>query len=56
MIKFNTLNLSLKVLFSISNKSTNQMHQSVRFIVRRLNTAQHVSASSSPSSGAYKLQ
>jgi len=26
-----------------SNKSTNQMHQSLRFIVRRLNKAQHVS-------------
>jgi len=26
-----------------SNKSTNQMHQSLSFIVRRLNTAQHVS-------------
>ena len=26
-----------------SNKSTNQMHQSLRFIVRRSNTAQHVS-------------
>jgi len=27
----------------ISNKSTNQMHQSLRFISRRSNTAQHVS-------------
>jgi hypothetical protein len=25
-----------------SNKSTNQMHQSLSFIARRLNTAQHV--------------
>jgi len=27
-----------------SNKSTNQIHQSLRFIVHRSNTAQHVSA------------
>jgi hypothetical protein len=26
-----------------SNKSTNQMHQSLRFIAHRSNTAQHVS-------------
>ena len=31
----------LHLLFS--NKSTNQMHQSLRFIARRLNTDQHVS-------------
>jgi hypothetical protein len=29
--------------YSNSNKSTNQMHQSLSFIARRLNTAQHVS-------------
>jgi hypothetical protein len=28
---------------TLSNKSTNQMHQSLRFIARRSNTAQHVS-------------
>jgi hypothetical protein len=28
---------------NLSNKSTNEMHQSFRFIARRLNTAQHVS-------------
>jgi hypothetical protein len=29
--------------FKYSNKSTNQMHQSLRFIAYHLNTAQHVS-------------
>jgi len=39
-----------------SNKSTNYMHQSLGFIARRSNTAQHVSGILFPSSGAYKLQ
>jgi hypothetical protein len=39
------INLGFVRLFIIiySNKSTNQMHQSLRFIARRLNTTQHVS-------------
>jgi hypothetical protein len=32
----------------LSNKSTNQMHQSLSFIGRRLNTAQHVSGFLTP--------
>ena len=36
-------NTLLRISTSNSNKSTNQMHQSFRFIARRLNTAQHVS-------------
>jgi len=31
------------ILSNYSNKSTNQMHQSLTFIAFRLNTAQHVS-------------
>jgi len=33
----------IQTLGVLSNKSTNQMHQSLIFIAHRLNTAQHVS-------------
>jgi len=38
---FSTTKENLK--FKYSNKSTNQMHQSLRFTARRLNTTQYVS-------------
>jgi hypothetical protein len=42
-IEDNSLQTAEKTLEKHSNKSTNQMHQSFRFIARRSNTAQHVS-------------
>jgi hypothetical protein len=44
-ISYNGLNLGFvsPCIIIHSNKSTNQMHQSLRFIARRSNTAQHVS-------------
>ena len=34
---------TIKIKIICSNKSTNQIHHSLRFIARRSNTAQHVS-------------
>jgi hypothetical protein len=45
-ITYNGLNLGFVspcIIIIHSNKSTNQMHQSLRFIAHHLNTDQHVS-------------
>jgi hypothetical protein len=38
-----TVFVDIPIYFKYSNKSTNQMHQSLSLIACRLNTAQHVS-------------